>query len=64
MPTLTSVQAAIVSLVVTAGSIAVGFGAFSATTEQIVVSAAGTVVASVFTIVEAFERRTAVLAAK
>lgn len=55
MPSLTAVEAAVVALVVSVSAIAVGFGAFSATKEQLVVSLAPTVVAAIGAIVIAFE---------
>jgi hypothetical protein len=47
---LSVLQANLISLVGTAASIALGFGAFSVTTEQIVVSSAGTLISLGFTL--------------
>ena len=55
---LSSLQTSIISLIGVIASLAVGFGAFSSTTEQLVVSAAGTVVAVIFQIVTEVERST------
>jgi hypothetical protein len=46
---LSVLQANLISLVGTVASIALGFGAFSVTTEQIVVSSAGTLISLGFT---------------
>lgn len=55
---LSAIQASIIALIGTIASLAVGFGAFSSSTEQLVVSAAGTLVSLVFTIVNEAEKHT------
>ena len=47
---LSTLQNLLISLVGTVASLALGFGAFSATTEQIVVSSAGTLISLLFSI--------------
>jgi hypothetical protein len=59
---LSSLQAAILSLVTTAASIAVGFGVLSSTTEGVIVSIAGTVIAAVFQVATELHRKTATAA--
>ena len=60
---LSVLQANVISLVGTAASIALGFGAFSATTEQIIVSSAGTLVSLGFTLFTEIRMNTKVKAA-
>lgn len=47
---VSTLQASIISLVTAAAAIAVGFGFFGETTEQVVISVAGIVVAAVFSV--------------
>jgi hypothetical protein len=63
---LSAIQASVLQIIVTAGSVTVALGAFSNTTEQIIVSAAGTVIGAVVNIILALERKneTAVKVAK
>lgn len=55
---VSSLQAAILSLVTTVTSIVVGFGIINNTTAGIVVSVAGTAVAAVFQIATELHRKT------
>lgn len=55
---VSSLQAAILSLVTTVTSIVVGFGIINNTTAGIVVSVAGTVVAAVFQVATELHRKT------
>ena len=52
-----AIQASVLQIIVTVGSVAVALGAFSSTTEQIIVSAAGTVIGAVVNIILALERK-------
>lgn len=61
---LTVLQTTLISLVGTIGSIAVGFGAFSQTTEQVVVSAAGTLISLGFSLYSELRARTKLKAAE
>jgi hypothetical protein len=54
---LSAIQASVLQIIVTAGSVAVALGAFTNTTEQIIVSAAGTVIGAVVNIILALERK-------
>lgn len=60
---LSALQTSIIGLIGTVASLAVGFGAFSATTEQVVVSAAGTLVSIGFSLWTELHRKTKVQAA-
>jgi hypothetical protein len=60
---LSALQTTLISLVGTIASVAVGFGAFSATKEQLVVSTAGTLISLGFQLYTELERRTKVEAA-
>jgi hypothetical protein len=60
---LSALQTTIISLIGTIASVAVGFGAFSSTTEQIVVSAAGTLISLGFQLFTELQRKTKVTAA-
>ena len=55
---LSAIQTTLVTLVTTVASLAVGFGAFSSTTEQVVVSAAGTLIGLGFSLFTELERKT------
>jgi len=55
---VSSLQAAILSLVTTVTSIVVGFGIINNTTAGIVVSVAGTAVAAVFQVANELHRKT------
>lgn len=61
---LTVIQTTLVSLIGTIASLAVGFGALSETTEQVVVSAAGTLVALGFSLYSELRARTKLKAAE
>jgi hypothetical protein len=60
---LNVVETTLVSLVGTIASLAVGFGAFSSTTEQLVVSTAGTLISLGFSLYSEIRARTKVKAA-
>lgn len=60
---LSALQTTLISLVGTGASIAVGFGVFSATKEQLVVSGAGTLISLGFQLYAELERATKVKAA-
>ncbi len=60
---LSALQTTLISLVGTIASLAVGFGAFSATTEQIIVSSAGTLISLGFSLWTELERKAKVQAA-
>lgn len=59
---LSTIQANLISLVGTVASLAVGFGVFSATTEQVVVSAAGTLISLGFSLFIELRTKTVVQA--
>lgn len=48
---VSTLQASLIALVTTVASVAVGFGVFGSTTEQVVISVAGTAIGAVFAIV-------------
>ena len=56
---LSAIQSAVAALVVALGSVAAAFGLVNGETAQIAVSAAGTIIAAVFTIVVQLEGKTA-----
>lgn len=60
---LSALQTTLISLVGTIASLALGFGAFSATTEQIIVSSAGTLISLGFSLWTELERKAKVQAA-
>ena len=60
---LSAAQTTLISLIGTAASIALGFGLFSATTEQIIVSSAGTLISLGFQLYSELERKTKLAAA-
>jgi hypothetical protein len=61
---LSSLQTSIIALIGTVASLAVGFGVFSSTIEQLIVAGAGTLVSIVFQIVTELERKTTAVAGK
>jgi hypothetical protein len=52
---LSNLQSALVSLVTAGASIALAFGAFSGTTERVVISAAGIIIAALIQVYAIFE---------
>lgn len=60
---LNVIETTLISLVGTVASLAVGFGAFSSTTEQLVVSTAGTLISLGFSLYSEIRARTKVNAA-
>lgn len=60
---LSVLQTTLISLIGTIASLAVGFGAFSETTEQLVVSSAGTLVSLGFSLYSELRQRTKLAAA-
>lgn len=60
---LSVLQTTLISLIGTIASLAVGFGAFSGTTEQVIVSAAGTLISLGFSLYTELRAQTKVKAA-
>jgi hypothetical protein len=55
---MTTIQASLVAIVGSVGSIVVGFGILNSTTEGVIVSAVGTIISSVVAIINQSERNT------
>jgi hypothetical protein len=57
---VSTLQANIISLITAAAAIAVGFGFFGETTEQVVISVAGVVVGALFSVLNEIKGKTLV----
>ena len=59
---VSTLEAHLIALVTSAAAIAAGFGFFGSTTEQVVVSAAGTIIAALFVVANEIKGKTLIAA--